>query len=122
MVSNSNTETDVIFQAGTNLVQTLEPHLSGYADGPERALLGALLFDGVQAYLNYHVDDGLAAREECIEALSWVHSEERDYVFSFINVCQAIGIDPDYLRLGLINVCLSKRHSRKRIRRSSVSW
>jgi hypothetical protein len=90
----------------------------GYAQGPERALLAALLFDGVQAYMNYACASSDAARVRYQEAFNWVSREGDEYVFSFENVCEALGIDAQYLRLGLLNACNSSLLERKKSRRS----
>lgn len=91
------------------------PDGHGYAHGPERALMSALLFDAIQLILSgrqfRRASDALAYRETC----DWVMSRDRDYVFSFENVCEGLGINPDYLRLGIVNICNSKRS--KKIRR-----
>jgi hypothetical protein len=74
----------------------------GYAHGPERALFAALLFDGIQHYLRCRVQEE-AQEKELVEAREWVHAKGDDYVFSFENVCQALGICPEFMRLGLVN-------------------
>jgi hypothetical protein len=89
---------------GFSLDEWVDRH-RGYACGPERALMMALLFDGVQAYMNYVVADSPAARSRYLEAYNWVNREEGDYVFSFDNVCEALGIDPAALRYGVVNAC-----------------
>lgn len=76
---------------------------AGYADGPERNLLAALLFDGIQSYVNYLLAKTEADRSRFREAYRWVQSRESDYTFSFVRVCEALGICPEYLRLGIIN-------------------
>ncbi|MCB0335882.1 MAG: hypothetical protein KDD62_06235 [Bdellovibrionales bacterium] len=76
----------------------------GYARGPERALLSALLFDGVQSFMNYVCADSEQTKVRYREAYNWVMSVKDDYVFAFENVCQALGVDPAYIRLGLINL------------------
>ncbi len=75
----------------------------GYAQGPERALMSALLFDGVMNYLSYLTKKGRSCGKRYREAYNWVHSDDSDYVFSFEGVCEGLGIDPKALRLGLIN-------------------
>jgi hypothetical protein len=36
------------------------------------------------------------------DALSWIHAlSEEDWIFSFTNVCETLGYDPNYLRQGL---------------------
>ena len=89
---------------------------SGYAQGPERALLAAILFDAVQVLLAgrslTRASDTAALRE----TQAWLLSSDREYVFSFENVCEGLGLNPEYLRLGIINACNARRfrHLRKR--------
>lgn len=75
----------------------------GYADGPERALLSALLFDGVQSCISYFIATTTEAKAQFKEAYNWVMQDDNDYAFSFMCVCEALGINPEYLRLGLLN-------------------
>ena len=90
----------------------------GFARGPVRALMAALLFDGVQAYLSYViVDGGIKFNSRYREAYNWVHSQGNEYIFSFESVCEGLGIDPNFLRLGLANV-LSSSEQWKRARRN----
>ena len=67
-------------------------------NGGERRLMAALLSDGIEAYILH-----CAARRggERIDAVDWVETRDQDYVFSFDNVCECLGIDPEYLRIGL---------------------
>lgn len=89
----------------------------GFAEGPERNLLAALLFDGIQSYMAYFFAKGTNAKTKYREAYSWIHSRNDDYVFSFENVCEALGLDPEYLRLGIANACASQAYSQTRSRR-----
>ena len=77
----------------TSLVNDILIGEGGYARGPERALLAALLFDGVQSYMNYaqcliEETDGSKYRE----AYNWVHRQGGEYIFAFDCVCEALGI------------------------------
>lgn len=91
----------------------------GYAHGPERALLSALLFDGVQACISYFIAATPNERDNFKEAHSWVMDNDTDYAFSFICVCEALGINPEYLRLGLINASTALLQQVSRTRRMS---
>ncbi len=75
--------------------------LGGVAQGPERELFIAILYDAIQVLLNSHPlghgDDARRYRE----AVWWIESLDNDYIFSFESVCEALGIDADYLRAGL---------------------
>ncbi len=76
----------------------------GYATGPERELLSAILFDGIQTFLCLANAEGSEARVKYREACTWITRTEEYYVFSFNNVCEALGVDAAYLRIGLFNV------------------
>jgi hypothetical protein len=36
------------------------------------------------------------------EAEAWILETDSEWIFSFINCCEVLGIDPDYLRRGLL--------------------
>ncbi|RMG42094.1 MAG: hypothetical protein D6719_07275 [Candidatus Dadabacteria bacterium] len=90
----------------------------GYARGPERALMSALLFDGIQSYMSFVIADNSSEKSKYREAYNWVHRKGTDYVFSFDSVCEALGVDPDYLRYGLVNASNSQSFEWKRARRN----
>ncbi|NLF26228.1 MAG: hypothetical protein GX589_11310 [Deltaproteobacteria bacterium] len=100
------------------LAEELVGDQRGYASGPERGLLAVLLFDGVQSYLNYAAAKSNAARTRYREAFDWVNSADDEYVFSFNSVCEALGINPGYLRLGIINTANSQGACRRKRRRN----
>ena len=89
----------------------------GFAKGPERTLMAAVLFDGLQAYMSYICAKGRDARTRHREAFNWVNSKDDQYVFSFESVCEGLGINPQFLRMGLSNACVSQVVERKRSRR-----
>ncbi len=90
----------------------------GYARGPERSLLGALLFDGVQAYIAYAVALTPSEKARYVEAFNWVMDATAEEPFSFNGVCEALGISPEYLRLGLANASTSLLHEVGKVRRN----
>lgn len=95
------------FNPRTFLADSLETQ-GGFARGPERALLSALLFDGVQSFMNYISAENDAQRSRHREAYCWVTREGDDYVFSFGNVCHALGVDPEFFRKGLLDAINSE--------------
>lgn len=101
----------------TILVEDIYNTDRGHAQGPVRALMAALLFDGVQAYIGYvtHASCRSIARHK--EAFHWVNRKGSEYIFSFDSVCEGLGIDPEYLRYGLLNTC-SAKNPRKQSRRT----
>lgn len=93
----------------TDLIDAIDDNARGYATGPERRLMAAVLYDGIQNFLTYFSARGAEGRRKFKEAHAWLHTAAGgDYVFSFPNVCECLGINPDYLRLGIINLVNSK--------------
>jgi hypothetical protein len=76
------------------------PRTEGIGGG-ERRLMAAVLADGVEAYLHYWkmVSGGFVNADA--DARDWVDTKNYTYPFSFDLVCQSLGINPSYLRLGL---------------------
>jgi len=99
MNGNSGTSGRNRAKLPTVIVDQAYDNSKGYASGPERELMSALLFDGVQAYMTCQSKH----EDRYKEAVNWVHTKCKDYVFSFENVCEALGLDPEYLRYGLLN-------------------
>jgi hypothetical protein len=91
----------------TTVVDEIVESTRGYARGPERALLGALLFDGIQAYIAYALAVTPSEKARYLEAFTWVTDTTAEEPFSFNGVCDALGISPEYLRIGLANASTS---------------
>lgn len=69
---------------------------------PEEQLMLAVLEDAVfcfQKYLSARDRKGCALFQD---AEVWMLEENSEWFFSFNNICGALGIDPDYLRKGLL--------------------
>lgn len=90
----------------------------GYAVGPERALMSALLFDGVQSYMNYAIAESPSLRSRYREAFNWINTKGTEYIFAFDSVCEALGINANFLRYGLLNACNSQTFEWKKTRRN----
>jgi hypothetical protein len=67
----------------------------------ECRLLWAVLADGIACYLGYGAHPSAAMRDLFQEAQDWIEATEGDGLCSFIGICSAFQIDPDYLRRGL---------------------
>jgi hypothetical protein len=91
----------------TTVVDEIIGETRGYARGPERSLLGALLFDGIQAYIGYALAQTTEQKAQFVEAFNWVMDLNAEEPFSFNGVCDALGVCPEYLRLGLSNASTS---------------
>ena len=69
---------------------------------PERRLMAAILEDAVSCLSRNPRCCAGRQRKYFEEAREWINSkEEQDWIFSFSNVCETLGFNPDYLRGGL---------------------
>ena len=97
--SSSVFEPDVMLPS-----QYLIPDEQGLSGG-ERRLMAALLSDGIEAYINQAISQlagNIRRSRTKSDACEWIELKDDTYVFSFDNVCECLGIDPEYLRLGLL--------------------
>jgi hypothetical protein len=69
---------------------------------PERALMLAVLRDAITCIEKYVERQSVRNRRDCEEALQWIRAEDSEWLFSFENICEALGVNPAYLRRGLI--------------------
>jgi len=68
---------------------------------PEQRLMLAVLADAVTVFQRYAGGSTTRARRRFAEAAEWFLSTEDESPFSFTNVCDALALDPDYIRRGL---------------------
>ena len=69
---------------------------------PERHLMLALLEDAVVCFQKNLYARTAKKRAEFEEAEAWILNEEDKALFSFESVCNILGIEPGYLRRGLM--------------------
>lgn len=116
--------------------QFLVPDEQGLTGG-ERRLMAALLSDGIEAYIAHQTSLRTVAavnvatgsttgafsgnRGRC-DAQEWVDTVDESYVFSFDNVCESLGINPHYLRLGLSRYIACIREARESGSNPKASW
>lgn len=68
---------------------------------PEKRLMLAVLEDAVAIYQRYVLSTRPLERQEFEETTAWIWSEDRRWPFSFLNVCDHLGLEPDRVRAGL---------------------
>jgi hypothetical protein len=68
---------------------------------PEKALLLAVLEDGVRCFQDNVLPRNRKKQMLFEEAESWLFSDEANGVFSFVSICALLGFDPGYIRRGL---------------------
>ncbi|RMD84456.1 MAG: hypothetical protein D6815_04130 [Candidatus Dadabacteria bacterium] len=68
----------------------------------EHRLVRAIMQDAIECFQKHiHARDN-KRRQLYLEAEQWIMNEEDTGVFSFNNVCELLGVNPDYLREGLL--------------------
>ena len=65
---------------------------------PENALLAAILEDAVQEYRKYGQADDPKSKTRFNEVEEWFNRRDKEWIFSFDNVCELLGLDPEYIR------------------------
>jgi hypothetical protein len=68
---------------------------------PEKSLLAAILEDAVQEYRKYSRAHDANGKKRFREAEEWIMRGGNYWIFSFDNVCDLLGLDPEYVRRGL---------------------
>jgi len=69
---------------------------------PEKALILAVLEDAINCFQDNVLAESGKAKKLFDEAEEWVLDEGGDWIFSFRNVCEHLGFNPEYLRRGLL--------------------
>lgn len=65
------------------------------------ALLSAILTDAVICFKKHGKETNPRARRLGQEAEEWFFRNDPEWPFSFISICDALNLDPDYIRRGL---------------------
>jgi hypothetical protein len=68
---------------------------------PECRLLWAVLQDGVGTYMKYAGATGRRGKRLFAEAERWIMADDPTWLCSFVSICHILGVEPDYLRMGL---------------------
>jgi len=67
----------------------------------EKLLMFAVLEDAVQDYMKYVSSSAKRGQQRFREAEDWINAHDKLGLFSFDSVCEALDIDPEYMRRGL---------------------
>jgi hypothetical protein len=68
---------------------------------PERLLLLAVLEEAIGTYQRYVIASDRRGLALFAEVEAWLASEDTDWMFSYVAICDELGVDAIYLRLGL---------------------
>ena len=67
----------------------------------EFILIQAVLREAIRTYQKYAVKKGTRASRLFRDVNEWFSSDDRQWFFSFVNVCDILGLEPTYIRTGL---------------------
>jgi hypothetical protein len=82
----------------------------------------AVLLDAVECFQKYALLRDEYANRLFRETEIWIFEENRDWPFSFVSICEALAIDPQYLRKGLLRwkqTAMQSVSTRQRNKRSA---
>jgi len=71
---------------------------------PERALMLAVLEDGIRCFRQFVHAQSVRRRMLARQAERWIRRRDDDWPFSFENVCETLGIDASNLRRALLRM------------------
>ena len=94
---------------------------------PEHELMAAVLEQATADFQKCSTASDNKGKKRFAEAESWFLDGDADWTFSFENICAVLGLDPDYLRQGLLRwkqarlpersiALMSPRRKRHRVR------
>jgi len=82
---------------------------------PEKRLMLAILEDAIHCFQDNLLTQNARSRRLFEEAEEWIVEADGDWVFSFENICEALGFNPAYVRQGLRRWVANRlpRHSKR---------
>jgi hypothetical protein len=83
--------------------------------GCEQRLMLTVLQDAVECFQDYVLAQDIREKKLFQDAQDWILEKNSEWPFSFENICEALQLDPDYIRRGLLVWKEAKRktHSAK---------
>ena len=75
------------------------------AISPERALVLVVLWQAAADLQKYRYAQRRDRQRRYVAAYQWVVSDDRRWPFSFVNLCESLGLAPDALRAELLGPC-----------------
>jgi hypothetical protein len=82
----------------------------------EKRLMFAVLLDAVECYKKFAPRRRNRPDRLYKDAREWIFENDRKWPFSFINVCEAVGLSPQYLRQNL------EQWERAALREDATRW
>lgn len=69
---------------------------------PEKGLMLAILEDAIATYQKYLSARDSKGKNLFRDAEDWILERNSDWLYSFNNICEVLGMDPSYVRQGLV--------------------
>ncbi|MBI4527072.1 MAG: hypothetical protein HY695_25020 [Deltaproteobacteria bacterium] len=69
---------------------------------PEKRVMLAVLEDAVHCFQDNLLAGTVKKKRLFQEAKEWIFETSGDWIFSFVNICEALGLNPQYVRQGLL--------------------
>jgi hypothetical protein len=69
---------------------------------PEKQLMLAVLEDGINCFQENVGAAHVKGQKLFAETEEWIFGSHADWLFSFENICATLGLNPEYLRRGLL--------------------
>lgn len=85
----------------------------------EIALMRAVLEDAISCFQQFATSKE-DARRLGQEAEEWIFTDDPHWLFSFLNICAVLELDPEYLRAGLLRWRQQRSAERLKLKRNSV--
>ena len=101
MVDISGIESSIIFADDPVLPEQFFSNPRARRGAPEQDLMLAVLDDAILCFKRGTCGTGSNSRALRGGAEIWFKSTDKQWPFSFENICLALGLEPDYVRRGL---------------------
>jgi hypothetical protein len=69
---------------------------------PEKRLMLAILEDAIDTFQENVLAESGKAKIRFDQAEEWILERDQDWIFAFESICEELGLDPRYLRQGLL--------------------
>ena len=77
---------------------------------PEKALMLAVLEDAVTCIQKYALSSQAKEKRLFRQTRDWILTEDDEWPFSFVNICEAVGLDHGYVRRAVTSMKEWKSH------------
>jgi len=94
---------------------------------PEEELMAAVLDEAVADYQRYQGGGSRRSKKRFAEVERWIFTNDAEWIFSFVNCCEILGLEPSYVRQGLLRwrpanppcspVSVAARHNKRPARK-----